>query len=194
MQVKLMRVLEGKTYTPVGASKPRTSHFRLVCATNRRLDDLVTQGKMRPDFYYRGRVIAMDIPPLRERMEDIPLLIRSYFDKHGIQRTLSPAVNRRIMEYPWPGNIRELHNFLDRCLVFGESAADSLGRQAAEVNSADCRSDFPTLAEAIACTEKSAVASALQNCGGRLEQSAALLGISLSTLKRKIRQHKLSRR
>ena len=194
MQVKLLRVLEGKTYTPVGASKPRMSHFRLVCATNRRLDDLVAQGKMRPDFYYRVHVIAMDIPPLRERMEDIPLLIRSYFDKHGIQRTLSPSVNKRIMGYPWPGNIRELHNFLDRCLVFGEAEAESLGRQTPEEDSPVELGSCPTLADAVACAEKNAVATALQHCGGRLGQSAAMLGISLSTLKRKIRQHGLSRR
>ena len=192
MQVKLLRVLEGKTYTPVGTSKPRTSHFRLVCATNRNLNDLVAQGKMRPDFYYRVHVIAMDIPPLRERMEDIPLLIRSYFEKHGIQQTLSPVVNRHIMEYPWPGNIRELHNFLDRCLIFGESEAEALGML--ERKGADRPRSCPTLAEAVFDAEKYAVSQALRRCGGRLDQSAALLGTSLSTLKRKIRRYGLSRR
>ncbi|MBP3730801.1 MAG: sigma 54-interacting transcriptional regulator [Mailhella sp.] len=192
LQVKLLRVLENKMYTPVGSSKAKTSDFRLVCATNKNLRELVEIGKMRSDFYYRVHVISINIPPLRERKEDIPQLIHNYFARHGVHHVLSPLTNKRIMEYSWPGNIRELFNFLDRCLVFDDELANPAEHYGAEPITAF--SGAVTLADAAASAEKAAIAQALQKCGGRLDQSAELLKTSLSTLKRKIRQYGLTRR
>ncbi len=195
LQVKLLRVLESKTYTPVGSSRPKNSRFRLVCATNKDLRALVAQGKMRSDFYYRVHVIAIDIPPLRERMDDIPQLIHNYLTKNGVSRVISPLINMRIMQYSWPGNIRELYNFLDRYIVFGDEEASSLHSETKNAGqpafSCPCGT---TLEEAVAITEKNTISRALSACGGHLEKSASMLGISLSTLKRKIRQHGLGRR
>ena len=197
LQVKLLRVLESKTFTPVGSNSAKASHFRLVCATNRDLDLLVKQGKMRSDFYYRVHVIAISIPALRERMEDIPQLIHSYLASHGVSRVIPPLVNMRIMQHSWPGNIRELYNFLDRYIVFGEEEANALVPDAlydavhAPVHGPG---GCPTLDEAVAHAEKAAIAQALEQCGGHLGKSASLLGTSLSTLKRKISKYGLSRR
>ncbi len=195
LQIKLLRVLESKTFSPVGSSKIQSSQFRLVCATNRDLALLVKQGKMRSDFYYRVHVISMTIPPLRERMEDIPQLIHTYLTKNGVSRIISPLVNERIKRYPWPGNIRELYNFLDRYIVFGDEEANSLVLHAERGKKISLQQDgCTTLQEAVAAAEKDVIAKALASCSGHLEKSAGMLGISLSTLKRKLQQYGLGRR
>jgi DNA-binding NtrC family response regulator len=124
MQVELLRVLETKSFTRVGGSKEIKSDFRVISATNRELKDLVEKGLFREDLFYRLNVVNIQIPPLRERIEDIPLLVGHFIKKFcmSMNRQLmsieKPAL-KRLEEFPFPGNIRELENMIERAIVVG---------------------------------------------------------------------------
>ncbi|MBU2498340.1 MAG: sigma 54-interacting transcriptional regulator, partial [Proteobacteria bacterium] len=122
MQVKLLRAIDGGDYMPVGSTKPKKSRFRVIAATNRNLIDLVKEGLMREDFFYRVNVMPITLPPLRERREDIPLLI-DHFLKIYRGEEKEVRIPARVMDvmfsYPWPGNVRELQNVIRRYLSFG---------------------------------------------------------------------------
>ncbi|MDJ0912826.1 MAG: sigma-54 dependent transcriptional regulator [Desulfobacterales bacterium] len=121
MQTKLLRVIEGSGYTPVGDTKLRKSNFRIIAATNRNLLDLIEQHKMREDFYYRIHILPIHLPPLRDRKEDLPLLIDHFLHLHGAKKNITPLSDEMIakmLDYDWPGNVRELQNVIIRyCAV-----------------------------------------------------------------------------
>ena len=117
IQVKLLRVLEGSGYTPVGGRQTKETMMRIIAATNRDLHDLVKQGRIREDFFYRIHILPIYLPPLRERREDIPLLVDHFFKKHQtgkIRLPLSGLVLEELQTHDWPGNVRELENTLHR--------------------------------------------------------------------------------
>jgi DNA-binding NtrC family response regulator len=124
MQVELLRVLETKKFMRVGGNKEISSDFRVICATNRDLKGLVEKGTFREDLYYRLNVMNIHVPPLRERVEDIPLLV-DYFIKKYCSSMNKPVISieaaalKRIQEYKFPGNIRELENMIERAIVVG---------------------------------------------------------------------------
>lgn len=118
MQVKLLRLLQQKTYEPVGSSETHKADFRLVAATNRNLADEVTAGRFRSDLYYRIFVCPLHLPPLRERgIADLKALFFSFWQKLGDERTVDDGVFSCMSAYPWPGNVRELENFVERLAV-----------------------------------------------------------------------------
>lgn len=124
MQIELLRVIETRTFVRVGGNKEITSDFRVVCATNKDLKTLVDQGAFREDLYYRLNVVNIHIPPLRERIEDIPLLADYFINKYCTTMnrpllTIDQAVLDRLALYPFPGNIRELENMIERAIVVG---------------------------------------------------------------------------
>jgi DNA-binding NtrC family response regulator len=124
MQIELLRVLETKLFIRVGGNKEISSDFRVICATNRDLKSMVEKGTFREDLYYRLNVMNIHIPPLRERVEDIPLLVDFFIKKYCTSMnkpliTMEPAALKRILEYPFPGNIRELENMIERAIVVG---------------------------------------------------------------------------
>ena len=124
MQIELLRVLETKSFMRVGGNKEITSDFRVICATNRDLKSMVEKGTFREDLYYRLNVMNIHIPPLRERVEDIPLLIDYFIKKYCTSMnkpliTIESAALKRILEYQFPGNIRELENMIERAIVVG---------------------------------------------------------------------------
>jgi transcriptional regulator with PAS, ATPase and Fis domain len=196
MQVKLLRVLNDYTYTPVGSTTSRTADVRIIAATNRSLRDMVRVGKMREDFFHRLHVIAVDMPPLRQRKEDIPLLIAHFLTQSTPANQPPPTIPIEIVErfcaYDWPGNVRELHNALRRYLTTGEielqtnPAANALRNLTTEM--------FPvhqTFDEAIAAVEKHLIANALTQTGRNIAKTATLLHIPLRTLHRKIKAYQL---
>lgn len=126
LQVKLLRAIESKTYTPVGGHTPKASSFRLIAATNRDLAALVRKGDMRADFYHRVHVLSLTMPPLRERKDDIPLLVDAWGASKGLSPKITPHIRAVMVRYDWPGNIRELYNFLERYYAFGDSAVETL--------------------------------------------------------------------
>jgi len=125
IQVKLLRVLQEQVIIRVGGTKPIKLDIRLIAATNRNLEEMVTQKKFREDLYYRINVIPIHIPPLRMRKEDIPFLIKSYLDKFNeknkTNKYITPQAIDKLVAYPWPGNVRELINILERMVVLAES-------------------------------------------------------------------------
>ena len=184
LQVKFLRVLESKSYTPLGTTVPRQSSFRLVSATNRDMRSMVREGKVRADFYYRVNVLEIKLPPLRERREDIPLLVKSWSERNGVNLSLPHEVRIAMNHYEWPGNVRELQNFLDRYATFGRSAADAL-------NGADQIippvTEGLTLAEATQKLEEKMIFRALEKCHWHRGRTADALGLNLRTLQRKMK-------
>ena len=124
MQIDLLRVLETKSFMRVGGNKEISSDFRVICATNRDLKKMVENGTFREDLYYRLNVVSITIPPLRERIEDIPLLVDYFIKKYcnSMSRdiiTIDPAALKRLEEFEFPGNVRELDNMIERAIVIG---------------------------------------------------------------------------
>jgi DNA-binding NtrC family response regulator len=199
IQVKLLKALEEKMITPVGSTRAVKVDVRLVAATNVDLEELVKQGRFRADLYYRLNVIPIFVPPLRERKDDIPMLVDHF--RHLIaQRTetaekqISQEAMQLLIAYAWPGNVRELEHMLERAILFAKgkrvSAADfpEKLRQNAPVPVAhDERAATPTL-ETI---EKAYIAWVLQQTGGQKAKAASILGIDSSTLYRKIDRYGL---
>ena len=125
MQVELLRVLESKTFIRVGGNKEISSDFRVICATNKDLKSMVEQGTFREDLYYRLNVVNIHIPPLRDRIADIPLLVDYFIKKYCTSMNKPPAsidisALKRLQEFNYPGNIRELENMIERAIVVGD--------------------------------------------------------------------------
>ncbi|MED1744117.1 sigma-54 interaction domain-containing protein [Brevibacillus borstelensis] len=121
LQVKLLNVLQEKTITPIGGTSPKKVDIKLITATNKNLKQMVDEGKFREDLYYRIHVVPLEIPPLRERREEIPVLVHYFLnlfaDKYGLHRKLSDQCHQILEEYDWPGNVRELENVMERLVV-----------------------------------------------------------------------------
>jgi len=128
MQVKLLRVIQEGTFTPVGSTEMRKVDVRIIAATNKNLREMVEQGTFREDLYYRLNVINIRVPPLRERKEDIPVLVEAFLAKNAEtsnkpKKQLMGRAVEKLYDYPWPGNVRELQNEIERlCVLTGDDA------------------------------------------------------------------------
>lgn len=185
MQAKLLRALEGGGYRPVGDTKTISSDFRIISASNAILGDKVTCGQMRKDFFYRIQVIQIQLPPLRDRKQDIPLLVEHFLRKMKASCDMTTVPGRTmdiLMEYDWPGNVRELRNVLQRYVALGhvEFLAPSSDPDTAPITTEI------NLREAIQELEKSLIAKALHLTDGNRTQAAKMLGISRRALFRKM--------
>jgi len=185
MQAKLLRAIESGDYRPVGSSGSLSADLRVISASNIDLNSKVTQGEMRKDFYYRIQVIQIQIPPLRSRKEDIPLLADHFLDQmaKNSNRPKAPGhIMDRLIEYSWPGNVRELRNVLQRYTALGHleflSPHAKISRPPAGA-SLDLR-------HAVADLEGSLISQAMQETGGNRTLAAKKLGISRRALFRKL--------
>lgn len=190
LQVKLLRTLENKTYTPVGSHTPKTSVFRLVAATNQDLEKMVREKKMRADFYYRVHVLSITVPPLRDRPGDLPLLTAAWQQKRDIHVDIPLNVRLAMERYSWPGNVRELYNFLDRYAAFGDAALDSLGSAAHSALSLmpQTLEAGETLEEATLKLEEKLIRKTLEACRWHRGEAAKRLGLNVRTLQRKMKR------
>jgi len=188
LQVKLLRTLENHMYTPVGSNTPKSSTFRLIAATNQDLAEMVKNKKMRADFYYRVHVLAITLPPLRERLEDIPLLTAAWKERRQAQLDIPLNVRLAMERYPWPGNVRELYNFLDRYAAFGDAALDSLGEAADVDRFLPADGESMSLEAATLRLEEKLILKALEACRWHRGDAAQMLGLNLRTLHRKMRR------
>lgn len=185
MQAKLLRAIEGGGYRPVGGMETLSPDFRMISASNVALNEKVQDGRMRSDFFYRIQVIQIQLPPLRNRKQDIPLLaehfLRGMKSPSGIPR-VPGGIMDILMEYPWPGNVRELRNVLQRYVTLGSleflSPDADAGAKAIPM--------ALNLRESVQHLEKSLIAKALRQAGGNRTRAAALLGISRRALFRKM--------
>ena len=194
-QAKLLRILEGHPFLPVGSTKEVTADVRVIAATNRDLREFVREGRFREDLYYRLSVFELYIPPLRERGTDIELLVNHFLDhfkkQHGLPGLLlSPDARRKLLGYVWPGNVRQLRNVIDSAVVMSEGSIilpddlglrDTAGGQQLE----SLRIDF---------WERKLIQEALERTEGNVPESAKLLGLGRATLYRKIEEYGIERK
>lgn len=193
-QAKLLRVLENRTVTPVGGNRSREIDVRVIAATNRHLEDMVTDGRFREDLYYRLNVVCISIPPLRERPDDIPLLIRHFLEassrsyQHSCPR-IDSELEDYLNTYHWPGNVRQLRNCVESMIVLACSdklTIDDLPAMVREPHEQSCRVEIPpgmTLNE----LERIAIEQALNRFRGNRTHAAHSLDISVRTLQRRMK-------
>ncbi|RMG84477.1 MAG: sigma-54-dependent Fis family transcriptional regulator [Candidatus Dadabacteria bacterium] len=192
VQVKLLRFLQEREFERVGGVETRRARVRVVAATNRDLADLVARGAFRHDLYYRLRVVTIDLPPLRERPEDIPALVSFFLEK--IRQELGCAVEvvpeeamEMILAHPWPGNVRELENALRRAAVL--SPGRVLLPETLRLDDARSRGRLPLFVRPLKEIEREHIENVLAYTGYEKKRTAELLGISRPTLDRKIRDY-----
>ena len=200
MQVKLLRAIEGGGFIPVGGQQPRTPDVRIIAATNRDLAERVAAGDMRQDFYYRIHVIPINLPPLRERKGDLPLLIDHFLETLGNGEKLPPMAGRileKFNNYHWPGNVRELQNVLSRYLTLRQiDLPDTLATPgataaASPVPDTSLEPGSRDLKQAVEEFEKAMILRTLDAECWQKARAATLLGIHRKTLFTKIRQYNL---
>lgn len=190
MQIELLRVLESKSFVRVGGNKEIKSDFRVICATNRNLKKMVEQGTFREDLYYRLNVVNITIPPLRQRREDIRMLVEHFIKKYctSMSRDLisiDPAALKRIEEYDFPGNVRELENMIERAIVVGNGKEIRLKDLPLEKDIITDSND--SLSE----LEKKYVLQTLNKYNWNISRSARALKVDRVTLYNKIKKHQL---
>lgn len=193
MQTRLLRFLQEGTIRRVGDTRERTVRCRVVAATNANLPARVASGEFREDLYYRLKVVTLTIPPLRERTEDIPVLVERFTDSLSREQgmtgvTIAPGAMARLMDHPWPGNVRELKHTLQGALVFCRDntiAADDLQIEAIPETFSPTQDTGFSLEE----NEKQAIIRALNHSGGVKKDAADALGISRRAIHYKIKKY-----
>ncbi len=195
MQIDLLRVLETHRFTRLGGNQEIGSDFRLICATHKNLEKLVEEERFREDLFYRINVFSIQVPPLRERPEDVLPLARFFVEKYARAmgkplRDVSPEAEAVLLAYRWPGNVRELENAVERAMVVGKGPA--LGVRDLPLAVGDTSADEPQ-ARSLAALEKDHVARVLRDCDGNVTQAAKVLGIDRATLYNKLKRYGLRR-
>ena len=192
-QTDLLLVLQEREITRVGGNQIIKVDFRCIAATNKNLETLIEEGKFRPDLFYRLNVFRIELPPLRERPEDIPLLIDHFVRKFSLAMNkrivrVSPGAMNRLQQQPWPGNVRELENAVERAMVVGREP---------ELEERDfiLKSDTPTSegGRTLEDIERAHILRVLEECGGNQSRAAAALDIDRVTLYHKLKKYGWSR-
>ncbi|MGX2041689.1 sigma-54 interaction domain-containing protein [Methylocaldum sp. MU1018] len=194
LQAKLLRVLQEKTFIPVGGDHPITVDVRIVAATHRSLREEVKAGRFREDLMYRLRVVPIFLPPLRERRQDIGLLLQHFIDRHNVQgprriQRIEPDAMRMLLDHRWPGNVRELQNVVEYAFAVGRGEALQLDDLPPEF-----REEPASLAAAAVPageTEAERIGQALTAAHGRIDRAARMLGMSRATFWRKRKKYGL---
>ena len=197
-QVKLLRAIQEREVTPVGASESISVDVRIIAATNRDMETEVRNGRFRSDLYYRLNVIHLPVPPLRERTEDIPLLVGHFLERFSggpeNRRRLADEAMATLMEYHWPGNVRELENALERACVLGrgdEIGVEALPPPIRTRPEGRLVSAEPPINPTMEVIEKAYIHWVLKTAEGNKRRAAEILGINPSTLYRKINRYNL---
>ncbi len=197
-QAKLLRVLQEREFLPVGAVEPIRSDVRVVAATNADLGRLVGEGRFREDLYYRLCVITIVLPPLRDRKEDIPLLVDALVSRVAHENgrpvpPVTPDAMKALLDHDWPGNVRELENVLERAVVLGPGVVGLDQLPDAVRHSVPRPAAFPPegidLKEAVSTYRRSLLAAAMGRAGGVQTEAARLLGLKPTTLNEMLQRH-----
>ncbi len=202
LQVKLLRVLQDQCFYRVGGTEPIKVNTRIITATNRNLEQMIVQGDFREDLYYRLNVIALDVPPLRQRSEDIPELVKVFLQEFALKYnkpvlSLDPEIMVSFMHYPWPGNVRELRNVTERLAILAEDEyitprflPPTLQRYT-HVPPSPVAAKTVTVADVNENLELKRISAALEQTFGNKTAAAKLLGISRGTLYYKLKHYGL---
>jgi len=197
VQAKLLRVLQEREFEPLGSEGTQQVDVRVIAATNRDLRRLVSEGRFQEDLYYRLSVIPLTLPPLRERREDIPLLVDHFIDKHARRagrriEGLAPGVLEALLAYEWPGNVRELENTVERAVVL--TASSRLERKdVSMLGAAPAAFDLPSLRlhENVEWAERESIKRALRSAGDIKKDAAEILGLSQRALSYYLAKYKI---
>ena len=194
LQSKVLRVLEEQRFEPVGSGTSVAVDVRVIAATNKRLDLEIEQGKFRADLFYRLNVIPFELPPLRERIEDVPLLVQ-HFNQRFSQaygkkpKDFAPAVIEDLQSYSWPGNVRELKNTIERVVIMHPAAkvniADLPAHGKDEPPAASYR--FPSFKDATDAYHREFIQKKLAEAEGNVSRAAELMGVDRSHLYRRMK-------
>ncbi len=196
MQVELLRVLEDKTFTRVGGQDPVTADFRVICATNDRLHTAVREGRFREDLFYRLNVFSIEAPPLRDRIEDIPLLARHFVERFARQMDrritdIAPEAMQRLMQHHWPGNVRELCNAIERAMVVGKPPA--IRAEDLPLAGVHAAPPPPCADEPLEVVEMRHIHAVLERSNWNISQAAHVLRVDRVTVYNKIKRFGLRR-
>jgi two-component system nitrogen regulation response regulator NtrX len=195
MQAKLLRVLDEQRIEPVGSAQPVQVDVRVIASTNKNLEEEIERGNFREDLFYRLNVIPFEVPPLRERVEDIPLLAAHFLEEFAAaygrkRKELTPEAVRVLQQYPWPGNVRELKNLMERIVImYPQARIDArhiplpAGRRTAE----RAQERPVSLQEVRQEAERRYILKKLEETGGNITRTAELLGLERSNLYKKMR-------
>tara|TARA_B100000686_G_scaffold354908_1_gene468114 strand:- start:1972 stop:3372 length:1401 start_codon:yes stop_codon:yes gene_type:complete len=202
-QVELLRALENREFQPLGDTKVHKADVRIIAATNRNLEKAVSEGEFREDLYYRLNVVPVDVPPLRNRLEDIPLLVETFFEEacrayDQPRKKASKAAIEVFLSYAWPGNVREMRNVIQRVVITcpehtiePKHLSESLGEVIDDHTTH--RGEFNvSLGSSIQDVEAELIRQTLQRVTSNRREAAALLGISVRSLQYKIKSYKLT--
>ncbi len=196
LQAKLLRTVETMQLRRIGGTVQISVNLRIVCSTNRDIQKEIEEGRFRSDLYYRLSTFCIHLPPLRERKEDIPLIVEQYLKgKNGGKTELSETVLKAFLNYDWPGNVRELEHVIERILLFSKNKVPSIKNLPQEIQGA-YRRETPSpvkesslSAHSLQDVEKDHILSVLNHCNGNKKKAAEILGIGLKTLYRKIEEY-----
>jgi len=193
LQVRLLRVLQERSFEPLGGTATVQADARIIVASNRDLAELTRNGTFREDLYYRVNVVRVELPPLRRRKEDVPLLVDQFIAKynrlhHATVRGISPETLSLLMAYDWPGNVRELENIIERAFVLCPDGVIGIAHLPDEITLHGSRSSAPvSLQDARSQLEIQSIRAALERNGGNRLATAQELGMHKTTLFRKIK-------
>ena len=201
-QVKILRVIQEREYEPLGAVRSKRADIRIIVAANKELEPLVKDGTFREDLYYRLFVYPIQLPPLRERMRDLPALIEALLKKfhHAMGkrvRGISSEAQEVLMEYHWPGNVRELQNVIERMMILSKGdhiqvsdlpgyLVDSARTKRPQFKTTEGFSEGMSLEDSVHEVERNLILKALQKCANNKTRAANLLGLSRSTFRYKL--------
>lgn len=196
MQAKLLRVLEEREIVRIGGKSAIPINVRIVCATHKSLSELVYEGKFREDLYYRLNVLTLEIPPLRERKEDIPLLVDRFLDifqkESGFYREIPESIVKLLLKHDWPGNIRELKNVVERICVNAEETKVCINDLPPHIINKSFRHEYTRgagLKEILDNIEKEVIIKTIHDCKNNKSEAAKKLNIPRATLYRKIEEY-----
>ena len=202
VQAKLLRVLQEKEITRIGGNSPIPIDVRVIAATNRNLEQLVRDGQFREDLYYRLNILNINVPPLRERKDDIPILINHFFNKlykaQGIKKNLSKSAENVLLNYDWPGNIRELSNIIERIYYMSDSNTIELHDIPSQIIQSHVTTKIKNISKndsldaMLAYLEKDIVLETLKKTNYNISKTAAQLQIPRSRLYRILERHNLN--
>jgi transcriptional regulator with GAF, ATPase, and Fis domain len=200
-QITLLRVLQEREFERVGGNHPIHADVRVIAATNRDLETAISAGAFRRDLYYRLNVFPIEIPTLSERKEDIPMLVEYFIDRYARKagkkiRTMDKSTLELLQSYPWPGNIRELQNVIERSVIVCETETFSVDQSWLSVESSRAHPSSHPVASMSPAQERHKIEAALAQTEGRVSGpsgAATILGIPASTLESKIRSLKINK-
>jgi two-component system response regulator AtoC len=206
LQAKLLRVLEERVVRRLGGAKSIPVDFRLLSSTNRSAEHAVKEGHLRQDLYFRINTVTISVPPLRDRREDIPILVRAFLDRYrakhqrGIE-AIEPEAYRRLLSYPWPGNVRELQHAIERAVLVARGREitladlpESLQHAAPEPGTSSTIAPSEVPAGSLEEIERASILKALESTRWNKQAAAALLGLRRPTLYSKMRKHSIPQR